>query len=43
MTYNIGDVIESKETVNTTCLEMSNPEFDIKPGDLSDNKSISLV
>lgn len=33
MLYNIGDVLVCKDTVNAQCLEMSNPNFDIKCGD----------
>ena len=33
MLYSIGDVIVCKGTVNARCLEMSNPDFDIKTGD----------
>lgn len=33
MSYNIGDILVCKKPINTTCLEMSNPNFDIKPGD----------
>lgn len=33
MLYNIGNVLECKNSVNTVCLEMTNPCFDIKPGD----------
>ena len=33
MLYYIGDVLVCKNTVNARCLEMSNPDFDIKPGD----------
>ena len=33
MLYNIGDVLVCKEAVNAQCLEMTNPCFDIKPGD----------
>lgn len=45
MVYNIGDVIICKETINSQCLEMTNPCFDIKPGveyiviDKNDNNS----
>ena len=33
MLYNIGDVLVCKDTVNAQCLEMNNPNFDIKCGD----------
>jgi hypothetical protein len=33
MLYNIGDIIVCNKTVNTQCLEMTNPDFDIKVGD----------
>lgn len=33
MLYNIGDILVCKKPINTTCLEMSNPNFDIKSGD----------
>lgn len=33
MLYNIDDVLVCKESVNMRCLEMSNPNLDIKPGD----------
>ena len=33
MLYNIGDVLVCKNTVNAQCLEMSNPNFDIKSDD----------
>lgn len=33
MLYNIGDVLVCKDAVNTRCLEMTNPSFDIMPGD----------
>lgn len=33
MLYNIGYMLACKDTVNTQCLEMSNPDFDIKCGD----------
>ena len=33
MLYNIGDVLVCKDTVNAQCLEMSNPDFDIKLDD----------
>ena len=33
MLYNIGDVLVCKNTVNAQCLEMTNPNFDIKCGD----------
>lgn len=33
MLYNTGDILVCKETVNARCLEMSNPDFDIKCGD----------
>ncbi len=29
----MGDILVCKEIVNTQCLEMTNPYFDIKPGD----------
>ena len=34
MLYNIGDKLVCKQTVNAQCLEMSNPDFDIKNGDV---------
>ncbi len=33
MLYNVGDILVCKETVNTQCLEMTNPCFDIQPGE----------
>ena len=33
MLYNVGDVLVCQEAVNTQCLEMSNPCFEIKKGD----------
>ena len=33
MLYNIGDILVCKNIVNTQCLEMTNPCFDVKSGD----------
>jgi len=33
MIYNIGDLLVCKDSVNTQCLEMTNPCFDIEAGD----------
>lgn len=33
MLYKIGDKLRCKEEINTQCLEMCNPCFDIKVGD----------
>ncbi len=33
MLYNVGDILVCKETVNTQCLEMTNPCFNIQPGE----------
>lgn len=33
MLYNIGDVLVCKESFNMRCLEMSNPNSDIRLGD----------
>jgi len=33
MRYDIGDILECKQKVNTQELEMCNPYFDIFPGD----------
>ncbi len=33
MLYNIGDILVCKKQINTTCLVMTNSDFDIKPGD----------
>lgn len=33
MLYNIGDVLICKYLVNSQCLEMTNPNFDIKAGE----------
>ena len=33
MTYNKGDILICKKRVNAECLEMSNPDSDIMPGD----------
>lgn len=33
MLYNVGDTIECKVAVNSQCLEMRNPCFDIEPGE----------
>lgn len=33
MLYHIGDVLICTKKVNTKCLEMSNPEFEIMPDD----------
>ena len=33
MLYNIGDVLTCKNTVNAQCLDVTNPNFDIKTGD----------
>ncbi len=33
MLYNIGDVLVCKNAVNAQCLEMTNPDFEIKCGD----------
>lgn len=33
MVYNIDDIIVCRDKVNAQCLEMSNPNFDIKEGD----------
>lgn len=32
MLYNIGSVLVCKNAVNAQCLEMTNPDFDIKCG-----------
>lgn len=34
MLYNVGDRLRCKKQVNTQCLEMSNPVFDIEVGDI---------
>ena len=34
MAYGVGDVLICKHTVNTQCLEMTNPCFDIQCGDM---------
>lgn len=33
MLYNIGDILVCKDIVNARCLEMCNPNVDIKPGE----------
>ncbi len=33
MLYNIGDVLICKKAVNTQCLEMGNPDFNIESDD----------
>ena len=33
MLYNIGDILVCKNIVNTQCLEMTNPCFDVKSGE----------
>lgn len=33
MIYNIGDILICKKQVCTLCLEATNPEFEIMPGD----------
>lgn len=34
MLYNIGDMLICTKEVNMQCLEMSNPDFNIKVGDI---------
>lgn len=33
MLYNIGDILICKDNINAQCIEMSNPDFDIRIGD----------
>lgn len=33
LVYNVGDILVCRKTVDTGCLEMTNPRFDIEPGD----------
>ena len=34
MIYKIGDRLKCKQQINTKCLDMTNPEFDIKIADI---------